>query len=34
MVSEAAYKGELRDFDKIRKSLQTLHRPEGLADEL
>ena len=33
-VSQTAYKGKLRDFGKTKKSLRTVHLPEGLATEL
>jgi integrase len=33
-VSQTAYKGKLRDFGKTKKSLRTVHLPEGLAAEL
>ena len=33
-VSQTAYKGKLRDFGKTKKSLLTVHLPEGLATEL
>jgi hypothetical protein len=32
-VSQTAYKGKLRDFGKTKKSLRTVHLPEGLATE-
>lgn len=34
MVTQTAYRGKLRDFGKTRKSLRTVHLPEGLANEL
>ena len=33
-VSQTAYRGKLRDYGKTRKSLRTVHLPEGLANEL
>jgi integrase len=33
-VSQTAYKGKLRDFGKTKKSLRTVHLPQGLATEL
>jgi integrase len=33
-VSQTAYKGKLRDFGKTKKSLRTVHLPDGLAIEL
>jgi integrase len=33
-VSQTAYRGNLRDYGKTRKSLRTVHVPEGLANEL
>ena len=33
-VSRTAYRGKLRDYGKTRKSLRTVHLPEGLANEL
>lgn len=34
MVTQTAYRGKLRDFGKTKKSLRTVHLPEGLANEL
>ena len=33
-VRQTAYRGKLRDYGKTRKSLRTVHVPEGLANEL
>jgi len=33
-VGQTAYRGKLRDYGKTRKSLRTVHLPEGLANEL
>jgi integrase len=33
-VSQTAFRGKLRDYGKTRKSLRTVHLPEGLANEL
>jgi integrase len=33
-VCQTAFRGKLRDWGKIRKSLRTVHLPEGLANEL
>jgi len=33
-VRQTAYRGKLRDFGKTKKSLRTVHLPEGLANEL
>ncbi len=33
-VRQTAYRGELRDFGKTKKSLRTVHLPDGLATEL
>jgi integrase len=33
-VSQTAYRGQLRDYGKTKKSLRTVHVPEGLANEL
>ena len=33
-VSPTAYRGKLRDYGKTRKSLRTVHLPDGLANEL
>jgi integrase len=33
-VSQTAYRGRLRDYGKTKKSLRTVHLPEGLANEL
>jgi integrase len=33
-VSRTAYRGKVRDFGKTKKSLRTVHLPEGLATEL
>jgi len=33
-VSQTVYRGKLRDYGKTRKSLRTVHLPEGLANEL
>jgi len=33
-VTQTAYKGKLRDFGKTKKSLRTVHLPEGLANDL
>lgn len=33
-VSQTAYRGKLRDYGKTKKSLRTVHVPEGLANEL
>ncbi len=33
-VTQTAYKCKLRDFGKTKKSLRTVHLPEGLANEL
>ena len=33
-VSRTAYRGKLRDYGKTKKSLRTVHLPEGLANEL
>jgi integrase len=33
-VSQTACKGKLRDYGKTRKSLRTVHLPEGLANDL
>jgi len=33
-VSQTAYRGKLRDFGKTKKSLRTVHLPDGLANEL
>jgi len=33
-VSQTAYRGKLRDYGKTRKSLRTVHLPEGLANDL
>ncbi|MFY9909290.1 MAG: site-specific integrase [Candidatus Sulfotelmatobacter sp.] len=33
-VTQTAYRGKLRDFGKTKKSLRTVHLPEGLANDL
>ncbi len=33
-VRQTAYRGQLLDYGKTRKSLRTVHLPEGLANEL
>jgi integrase len=33
-VSQTAYRGKLRDYGKTKKSLRTVHVPEGLGNEL
>jgi site-specific recombinase XerD len=33
-VRQTAYRGKLRDYGKTRKSLRTVHLPEGLANDL
>jgi integrase len=33
-VTHTAYRGKLRDFGKTKKSLRTVHLPEGLANDL
>jgi integrase len=33
-VSQTAYRGKLRDYGKTKKSLRTVHVPEGLANDL
>jgi len=33
-VSQTAYRGQLRDYGKTKKSLRTVHVPEGLANDL
>lgn len=33
-VSQTAYRGKLRDYGKTKKSLRTVHLPEGLAADL
>ncbi len=33
-VSQTAFRGRLRDYGKTRKSLRTVHLPDGLANEL
>ena len=33
-VSQTAFRGKLRDYGKTKKSLRTVHLPEGLANEL
>ncbi|HZM10745.1 MAG TPA: tyrosine-type recombinase/integrase, partial [Candidatus Limnocylindrales bacterium] len=33
-VSQTAFRGKLRDHGKTRKSLRTVHLPEGLANDL
>ncbi|MBV9342697.1 MAG: tyrosine-type recombinase/integrase [Acidobacteria bacterium] len=33
-VSQTVYRGKLRDYGKTRKSLRTVHVPEGLANDL
>jgi integrase len=33
-VSQTAYRGKLRQYGKTKKSLRTVHLPEGLANEL
>jgi len=33
-VTQTAYRGKLRDFGKTKKSLRTVHLPQGLANEL
>ncbi len=33
-VSQTAFRGKLRDYGKTRKSLRTVHLPDGLANEL
>lgn len=33
-VNQTAYRGKLRDYGKTRKSLRTVHVPEGMVDEL
>jgi len=34
MVNQTAFRGKLRDWGKTRKSLRTVHLPEGLANDL
>ena len=33
-VSQTAYRGKLRDYGKTKKSLRTVHVPEGLGNDL
>ena len=33
-VTQTAYRGKLRDFGKTKKSLRTVHLPDGLANDL